>query len=379
MLPTFRLDALEQVFIGKRLPKGYTFIKVPKKTPKEDLVDKRLHAMQASVLESKRTHKANFGIKENWANQCLWIMDNLMKSPLVTSFLSAVKNLPPFESKSWRTIQQLDFFSLIKKLLKEDYIGPTYFAKDFHSYMDALRAVASENFDLQSLAGQVEDFFEELYNSVQDNRVDPKQYNVSASIEKLLREQMTQFKVKEAAPSLVSNTSSKNLAKPKVEKVSKELGLAELKAIKKLAPSKSSTLFPSLVPKGPSKPIKLNGLHKTASAQPRLLVPSEVRTQLETYIQTATYDNIVGLRTILSKHDPSILQKAEITIYIEDLPYAILEELSHYMSGLHVEESPVVLPTKPIIDYIEHARQPPKRAPANARGSSRSSFSGTII
>lgn len=376
MLPTFRLDANEQNFIGKRLPKGYTIIKVPKKSPKDNPVDKRLQAIQSMTLDSKRSHKANFGIKENWANQCLWIMDNLMKSPLVLSFLSAVKNMPHSESKSWKAVQQLDFFSLMKKLLKEDYIGPTYFAKDFHTYIDAIRVVASENFDLLSLAGQVEDYFEELYNTVQENKVDPKQFNVTASIEKLLREQMSQQKARDGAVSLLSNTSSKQLSKSRAEPAQKNLSLMDLKAAKKLGPSKSSTNYPNVVPKAPSKPVKLNGAHKTLSVESQILVPTEVRTQLETYIQSATYDNIVGLRTILSKHDPTILQKAEITIYIEDLPYPILEELANYMSGYHKEE-PAPLPPKPQPMRQENARLSSKKV-ANIRGSSRSSFTGSM-
>lgn len=377
MLPTFHLDALEQLFIGKRLPKGYSVIKVPKKSPKDNPVEKRLQAIQSVVLDSKRSHKANFGIKENWANQCLWIMDNLMKSPLVLSFLSAAKNLPHSEGKHWKTIQQLDFFSLMKKLLKEDYIGPTYFAKDFHSYMDAIRIVASENFDLLSLAGQVEDYFEELYNTIQENKVDTKQFNVTASIEKLLREQMAHQKGRDGTVSLLSNTSSKQPSKSRAEPALKNLGLADLKAAKKLGHSRSSTNYPSIVPKGLSKPVKMNGLQKTLSVEHRQLIPSEVRTHLESYIQSATYDNIVGIRTILSKHDASILQKAEITIYIEDLPYAILEELSNYMSGVPREEPvPLVLP-KPQPARQEAARQASKKPPANTRGSSRSSFTGS--
>lgn len=374
-MPTFRLDATEQDFIGKRLPKGYSVLKVAKKVHKENVIDKKLQAIQATVLDSKRTHKTNFGIKENWANQCLWIMDNLMKSPLVVSFLSAVKSLPPSEGKSWKIIQQLEFYSLMKKLLKEDYIGPTYFAKDLHSYIDAIRAVASENFDLLSLAGQVEEYFEELYNSVQENRVDPKAFNVTASIEKLLRDQVAQHKVRESAPSLLSNASSKNAAKARPDLPQRDLGLAELKAAKRIGPIKSAVVNPAPVAKAVSKPLKRNGVHKTLSVQPRILVPSEVRTQLESYIQSATYDNIVGLRTILSKHDPSILQKAEITIYIEDLPYEILEELSNFMSGVQIEE-PVLPQPKIQPERADSSHLPVKKAPVVGRGSSRSSFSG---
>ena len=373
-LPNFPLHEPEMRFIGKRLPIGYSVEKMPKKAPKDGLADRRLKEMQASLLDSKRTHRAGFTSKEAWASLCLWIMDQLLKSPLVASFQTALKSLQLADKKSERALQQNDLLTIVKKLLKEDYIGPSYFSRDFHAFLCNVRQVAEDDIETQSLVSQVEDYFEELYNAVQRDKLDIKLATVTASLEKWLRDQIAQVKQREDSTAPLSANLSKPKSKQYLETKLNETTLHDLRVVKKAKPSKQRVIEPRMETAGQPRQ------DRTQKTLPHLPVivdvpsPVEVRARLERFIRVATYDNIVRLRSILSKFDPSILQKAEIEVYIEQLPAVLLKELSDFLNGeyletpLHVEPSPVKA------QRPAQSRQPPKKHARDGAGSSKSSF-----